>query len=91
MLCFIISLMCVKYLFIYIDIDGLEGMKPTFGITAVEGKDSQEKAAKVNLKLITLMVLNYSRNYDRNHYITLKYNGVEFMIEMLLRIHQNLL
>jgi hypothetical protein len=27
-------------------------MKLTFGTTAVEGKDSQEKAAKVNFELI---------------------------------------
>lgn len=39
-------------IYIYIDIDGLEGMKLTFGIIAVEGKDNQEKDAKViNLQI----------------------------------------
>jgi hypothetical protein len=42
----------LKNICVYIDIDGLEGMKLTFGTTAVEGKDSQEKAAKVNFELI---------------------------------------
>jgi hypothetical protein len=41
-----------KNICIYIDIDGPEGMKLTFGTIAVEGKDSQEKAAKVDFELI---------------------------------------
>lgn len=32
-----------------VGIDGQEGMKLTFGIIVVEGKDNQEKVAKVKL------------------------------------------
>jgi len=38
------------------DIDGLEGMKLTFGIIAVEGKDNQEKDAKVIKVQINLVL-----------------------------------
>jgi hypothetical protein len=48
----LIMIYLLKNICVYIDIDGLEGMKLTFGTTAVEGKDSQEKAAKVNFELI---------------------------------------